>query len=319
MHQGRALRACLTTPRTGMAALAAVLACAAPAAAAPRLHAAAAPRSAARERAQAARVERYWTPARMRSARPLDLTANGGVVEAPPAPPTAAASFLAVATPEVPPYSVNGRIFVRQGKLRGYCSGTAIDSPTRALVLTAGHCVDSGPDEHGRSHWSSFLEFVPGFNGGVAPFGTFVARRGAVYAPRPWVKGGNPDFDMGAFLTDPNSEGANVADAVGGGVAIVTDLSRHQEFQTFGYPGETTHMQSCRAPYAGDNLQSYALPGPPILSILCRWIPGASGGAWLIGDGTQIDGMTTYVQRHGQHSYGPYFSAETIGKLVRGL
>ncbi len=179
----------------------------------------------------------------MRSARPLDLAMDSRGRVVPSVRPQlagATASFLAVPTPEVPPFSVNGRIFVRQGDLNGYCSGTAINSPTRQLVLTAGHCVNSGPAEGRRQGiWSKYLQFVPGFNGGVAPFGAFIARGSAIYAPKQWTRHGNPDFDLGAFLTRPNAEGVNVADAVGGGATIVTDLSRNQEFQTFGYPGES--------------------------------------------------------------------------------
>ena len=60
-----------------------------------------------------------------------------------------------------------------------------------------------------------------------------------IFAPKQWVKYGNPNFDIGALLVQPNAEGVNVADAVGGGATIVTDLSRQQDFQTFGYPGKT--------------------------------------------------------------------------------
>jgi hypothetical protein len=274
---------------------------------------------------QAARVARYWTPARMRSARPLDLVVDGGGkarlrVGAAAKEPAASASFLSVSTPDVPPYSFNGRIFIRRGRLAGYCSGTAINSPTRQLVLTAGHCVNSGREEGKRSVWSNYLEFVPAYNGGVAPFGAFVARRGAVRAPRQWTNHGNPDFDMGAFLTLPNSEGVNVADAVGGGATIVTDLSRHQTFQSFGYPGETKYMQKCVSPYIGDDLLSNPFPGPPTLGIRCHWAPGASGGGWLIGDGTQINGVNTYLHLNNKsRTFGPYFSAETVGKLVQGF
>jgi hypothetical protein len=275
-------------------------------------------------RAEAARVARYWTPARMRSARPLDLVVGAGgharlrVGRA--AGLLASASFLAVPTPEVPPYSFNGRIFIRRGKLRGYCSGTAINSPTRELVLTAGHCVNSGRENRKPSVWSNFLEFVPAYDGGVAPFGAFVARREGVVAPRQWTKSGNPDFDIGAFLTFPNSEGANVADAVGGGATIVTDLSRHQTFRSFGYPGETTRMQACTSPYIGDDPLSDPLPGPPTLGIRCHWAPGASGGGWLIGDGTQINGVNTYLHLNNKsHTFGPYFGSETVGRLVAGL
>jgi hypothetical protein len=272
----------------------------------------------------AERVARYWTPARMRSARPLDMVvdASGNAHLRPgrPESPTASASFVTVATPEVPPFSVNGRIFIKQGKLAGFCSGTAINSPTRQLVLTAGHCVNSGPQDGKPAVWSQFLEFVPAYNSGIAPFGAFIARRSKVFAPKQWIKQGNPDFDMGAFLTKPNAEGLNVADAVGGGATIVTDLTRQQEFQTFGYPGEIKRMQGCQSPYIGDDALTYPFPGPPTLGIRCHWAPGASGGGWLIAEGTQINGVNSYLHLDNKsHTYGPYFSKETVGKLVKGL
>jgi hypothetical protein len=302
------------------AALAAPALLAAPAAAGQRSHAPAGGASSAR--AEAARILRYWTPARMRSARPLDLVVDGAgearLHLGRPAP--ASASFLRVPTPEVPPYSVNGRIFVAQGKLRGYCSGTAINTPTRQLVLTAGHCVNSGHEGGRRTIWSQFLEFVPAYSGDVAPFGAFVAKRNSVYAPRAWTKHGNPDFDIGAFLARPNAEGVNVADAVGGGATIALDLSRQQSFMTFGYPGETKRMQTCNSPYIGDDALTYPLPGPPTIGIRCHWIPGASGGGWLIAEGTQINGLNSYLHlTNKSRTFGPYFNQETVGKLVAGL
>jgi len=95
----------------------------------------------------AARVLRYWTPERMESARPLELVVDRqGISRLRFGRPAsgAGASFLTIGTPEVPPYSFNGRIFIKVGNLRGYCSGTAINSPSRQLVLTAGHCVNAG-------------------------------------------------------------------------------------------------------------------------------------------------------------------------------
>jgi hypothetical protein len=273
-------------------------------------------------RSEAARVRRYWTPARMASARPLDLVAdrNGDTSLRLGRPsPTAAASFLTVPTAEEVPYSVNGRIFVKQGNLRGYCSGTAIDSPTRQLVLTAGHCVNNG-HEGGRTIWSQYLEFVPAYSAGTATFGAFVAKREAVYAPEPWTMHGNSDFDIGAFLTHPNKRGLNVADAVGGGAAIALDLPRNQSFRTFGYPGNVKRLQGCNSPYTGDDRLSFPLPGPPTMGIRCHWAPGASGGGWLIGEGTEIDGLNSYLYiGNTSHTYGPYFSQETVGDLVAGL
>ncbi|HEY8083295.1 MAG TPA: hypothetical protein VIE64_07035 [Solirubrobacterales bacterium] len=257
------------------------------------------------------RVRDYWTPARMRSAQPLD--AQG--------PSLATTSFAPVSEPTIPGHAVNGRLFVRQGGRRGFCSATAINSPTRRLVLTAGHCVNSGPlGIRGNSSWSRYVQFVPAYTGGVAPFGAFVARRNAVFAPDDWVRFGNPNFDVGAILVSPNAEGVNVADAVGGGVSILIDRTRHQQFQTYGYPGETRFMQGCDSPYVGDDSRTYTIPGPPTIAIRCHWIPGASGGGWLIDEGTAINGLTSYGKfRDFTHTFSPYFSQRNVGRLVAGM
>jgi len=262
---------------------------------------------------EAARISHYWTAARMSATRPLDAPRGG--------PLDALASFAQVVEPTVPPYAVNGRLFVRQGGKEGFCSATAIDSPSRTLVLTAGHCVNSGPEPpNGHSVWSSLLEFVPAYSGGTAPFGAFIAHRKSVFALKQWVKFSNPNFDIGAIVVAPNAEGVNVADAVGGGAALATDLSRRQEFQTFGYPGSTRRMQGCNSPYVGDDILTYRIPGPPTIAISCHWIPGASGGGWLIDEGTMIDGLTSYGKRGDrQHTFSPYFSRRNVGRLTAGL
>lgn len=262
---------------------------------------------------EAAQVAGYWTPARMQAAQPLDGPALDGL--------SATASFALVPEPSTPPFAVNGRLFVRQGDKEGFCSATAIDTPSRSLVLTAGHCVNTGPEPpNGHTVWSSFLEFVPAYTGSTAPFGAFVAHRRSVYALRQWVEFGNPNFDVGALVVSPNAEGAKVADAVGGGATIATDLSRQQDFETFGYPGQTHRMQSCESPYVGDDARTYSIPGPPTIAIGCRWTPGASGGGWLIDEGAAIDGLTSYGNRgDNRHTFGPYFSARNVGRLTAGL
>jgi V8-like Glu-specific endopeptidase len=265
------------------------------------------------EAGEAARVADYWTPARMASTPPLDGPS--------PLEDLASASFTPVAEPSVIPFSVNGRLFVRQGGERGFCSATAINSPTRRLVLTAAHCLNSGPRGlRGRTTWSRFVQFVPAYTGGLAPFGAFIARSNSVFVPKQWRKLGNPNFDVGAVMTSPNAEGVNVADAVGGGAAIAIDRTRKQQFQTFGYPGKTKRMQGCRSPYAGDDSTTYRIPGPPTIAIDCHWAPGASGGGWLIEEGRTINGLTSYAKRRDQaHTFGPYFSRRNVGNLVAGF
>jgi hypothetical protein len=266
---------------------------------------------------------RYWTPQRMASARPLDLVLDGrgepSLRLGRAAPPSAAASYAGVPAPASPPFSFNGRLFIRFGQRRGYCSATAIDSPTRRLVLTAGHCVNAGAEFRG-NRWYRDLLFVPAYSGGEMPFGAFPARPGKVFAPPQWRRHDNRDFDLGAFLTDPNRRGELLADAVGGGAAIALDRPRRAEFATFGYPHRFRWMKTCTGNYLGDDRFSFGDPGPPTLGVGCQWVPGASGGGWLIEGGTEINGLTSYgiLGRLGA-TYGPYFSRETVGKLVAGL
>lgn len=286
--------------------LAALLAAPTAATAAGRVHARAAKGN------EAARVADYWTPARRRAAKPLD--GAGGATRA-------RASFAQIAEPSVLPYAVNGRLFVRQGKNKGYCSATAIDSPSRSLVLTAGHCINSGPQPpNGHSVWSSYLEFIPAYSGETAPFGAFIAHRKSVYALKQYVQFGNPNFDVGALVVSPNAEGQKLADAIGGGARIAMDISRRQDFQTFGYPGQIRWLQGCDSPYVGDDALTYGIPGPPTIAIRCHWKPGASGGGWLINEGTEIDGVTSYGKRGDRrHTFSPYFSKRNVGRLTAGL
>lgn len=47
------------------------------------------------------------------------------------------------------------------------CSGTALNTPSRSIVLTAGHCVIE------RGKVTRKLTFVPAYDHGSRPFGTF--------------------------------------------------------------------------------------------------------------------------------------------------
>jgi V8-like Glu-specific endopeptidase len=296
--------------------LVALLALAAPTAdAAPRLHPPA--EASASSAGEESTIRAYWTAERMRSTPPLLASGRSDKRDN----PLAVASFSPVPDATLAPYVVNGRIFVRQGRSRGYCSGTAINSPSRQLVLTAGHCVNTGPrGRRGSSAWSRYMEFVPAYTDGVAPFGSFVARRPQIFAPKPWVREGNPNYDMGAVVVGPSTTGVNVADAVGGGAVIAMNLTRKQTFQTFGYPGKVRRLQQCDSPSTGEDKLTRQIPGPPTVKIRCHWLPGASGGGWLIENGTMVNGLISYGRfRDLVHTYGPYFSSETVGELVAGL
>jgi V8-like Glu-specific endopeptidase len=270
--------------------------------------------------AQAA-VARYWTPARMRSARPLDRILKPSARRpVPRESEPASASFATVPDASLPPFTAVGRVFIRVGRYAGFCSGTAIDSASRQLVLTAGHCLYSILPGHQIPSSARYFNFVPGYSRGQAPFGEFIGRKG--FLPRPWLRSINENYDMAAVLTEPNAAGLNLADAVGGGVPIATDRARDQEYQVLGYPGgpERKSMQECDARFSGDDRLTYPLGGPPSLGVACYMGEGASGGPWLINEGTEVGGITTYGHiKNFNHTFGPYFSSRNVGALVKGL
>lgn len=260
----------------------------------------------------------YWTAARMREARPLDALAPQ--VSARPTPnPFASASFAGVADTTVPPFSMVGRVFVKIGKFDGFCSGAAVATESRRLVLTAAHCIYNLLPGHSFPTLARRFAFVPGYADGQAPFGIFAGRR--AFLPRPWLRRGNENFDMGAVLTEPNEAGQAVADAVGGGLPIAIDKARDREYQLLGYPGHLQQrMQECDGRFSGNDRNTFPLAGPPSLSVGCFMGEGASGGPWLVEGGTQIGGMTTYgYRRDFSQTFGPYFSRRNVGALIAGL
>ena len=267
-----------------------------------------------------AAVARYWTPVRMRSARPLDqLLRQPGADAAAWPNEIASASFASVPDTTLPPFTAVGRVFLRVGNFAGFCSGTAINSASRRLVLTAGHCLYSILPGHRIPSSARYFDFVPDYAAGQAPFGEFIGRQ--AFLPRPWLRSINENYDMAAVLTEPNASGVNVADAVGGGIPIATDRTRDQEYQVLGYPGANRKlMQECDARFSGDDRLTYPLGGPPSLGVGCYMGEGASGGPWLINEGTEVGGITTYGHiKNFTHTFGPYFSSRNVGALVKGL
>ena len=79
-------------------------------------------------------------------------------------------------------------------------------------------------------------------------------------------------------------------------------------------------MQGCDSPYVGDDVLTYRIPGPPTMKIRCHWVPGASGGGWLIEDGTAINGLTSYgATATASTPSAPTSAPATSASLVAGL
>jgi V8-like Glu-specific endopeptidase len=274
----------------------------------------------------------FWTRARMRRARPLDLVRPGSPEEAkredagaaggaphlvPPSAPTSSApaasdgkgaTFSSFPAPDPTDYpnSTNGKVF---GKLRFgifECSATSIDAPNASVVFTAGHCVNNG-----RGHWyDRRWIFVPGFDHGAHPYGKFVARK--LWSTGQWVHHENDNYDIGAVVVHRNGAGQRLGNAAGGR-GIATGRSRDQNFQAFGYPAESPfggrRQWECDSPWSGNDPSSQSDPGPLTTSIGCDMTGGSSGGGWII-DGQYLNGVNSYGYNDEPDTmYGPYFGS----------
>jgi hypothetical protein len=244
---------------------------------------------------------RFWTPARMRQARPLDVPEpeGGGLAGVSAAPAggaaeagQAASDFAAVPDPTAPGFRQNGAIFIviPHGLGFGRCSGTAVDAPNRSVVVTAGHCVN----EAGRWFNQDWV-FVPGYHDGVRPFGVFVAKW--LGSTAPWVHGGSENADVGAAVVSRNERGQRLGAAVGGD-RIAFGLSPNQVFDVHGYPVappfDGASQRICAGtPFLGHDLISFLQPGPLNLALSCEVTGGASGGGWTI-HGDVLNGVTNY-------------------------
>ena len=213
-------------------------------------------------------------PARLRAARARSgLPRRCGRRSA---PLDAGASSIPVADFSGEGLRTNGRIFGFDPREGAYsCSGTALNTPSRSIVLTAGHCVRE-EGSTGRN-----LVFIPAYDHGRRPFGTFAVE--ATYMMPQWRRSENPDFDVAALQVSPNPLGY-LTDVVGGR-GFVTGRSREASFQIFGYPAAALkgeELRSCRARGLGSDELTNRYLGPPTLPASCDMAGGSSGGSWIV-------------------------------------
>lgn len=279
---------------------------------------------------------RYWTPRRaveaIRNGNPTGPTATGfdSGLEGPsgwagprtvrPAhDPTAghrsdAGASHGPADPEVAGNSANGRLFLRFRGRKASCSATLVNTRRLNLAITAGHCL-FGLEFGG---WAGHVAFVPAYDHGKRPFGTYPAKR--LLANTAGLLG-DPNLDLGAVILGRNSRGrpGHVAGASG----WATGISRWRRFSIFGYPAgafKAAELRRCVSRSYRANRWSYRLPGPPAVGANCDMARGSSGGGWFTSNGAEADylnGLTSYSVRPARNRiYSPYFGRAAL-RLIR--
>jgi hypothetical protein len=169
-----------------------------------------------------------------------------------------------------PPAITSGRIFFTGADGGSYsCSGSTVNSAGKNLVFTAGHCVHGGKG----GGWASNWVFVPRYNNGNAPYGTWSAQQ--LWSWTKWTQDGDRRYDFGVAVMRTDSVGRHIVNVVGG-QGIEWNYPLAQYVYQFGYPS--------RAPFNGSTLQyctGTTFNDGGNEGINCNMTEGASGGPWL--------------------------------------
>jgi hypothetical protein len=302
-------------------------------------------------------VEAYWTPARMRSATPVEdsaaykaavstyaqrqmaaqrkaMTSPGGIRPAPATPHSVAPQTGGAGVPDFVPDAINpgyaywqptartsGKVFFSFNGAPYVCSGTIVNSEGQNSVWTAGHCVfDSGV-------WMANWQFVPAYDDDLAdprPYGTWTAFQ--LWTRTAWMNDQDFAEDMGVALMNMNF-GFHIV-AYLGGQGITTGNGDSVFANAFGYPAE--------APFDGGNLYQCRGTSSPewrflffwseTIQIGCDMTRGSSGGGWLWGwDGNWgwLNGVNSRIDRivNPTIMLSPYFddTAWSLFSATRGL
>ncbi|MDF2706915.1 MAG: peptidase [Nonomuraea muscovyensis] len=163
-----------------------------------------------------------------------------------------------------------GRVFFTTAEGRNSsCSGTAVTSANESVVMTAGHCVKLNGAAH--RNWV----FVPGFDNGRRPFGTWVATR--LLTTQQWNAREDINFDIAAAVVAP-LDGRTLTDVVGGqGVAF--NQARRQQMYSFGYPAAAPFNGSRLIYCSGQAFDDTVMTRD--LGLRCAMTGGSSGGPWF--------------------------------------
>jgi hypothetical protein len=280
-------------------------------------------------------IESYWTPERMRAAKPIEdsptylaavasydrsvqvamdsakaspnRTSPAPDVKHQVGPQAGALATSAIGTDAFnpgypywhPTARTNGKVFFDMGGGSWVCSGSIVNSEGQNTVWTAGHCVNQGG---GSGVWATNWQFVPSYDDDMwwnpRPYGTWTAAQ--LWTRTAWANSSDFAEDMGVAIMGMNF-GYHIVGYLGG-QGIITGVGRRVWENTFGYPAE--------APFDGGNLyQCWGTTWPEweflfwwseTLVIPCDMTRGESGGPWFYawdGNWGYLNGINSRIDR----------------------
>jgi len=214
-----------------------------------------------------------------------------------------------VMNPDAPSARI-GKLFTNEGT----CTASVVSGNN--VIVTAAHCCY----DRSAKNWIGGWSFVPAYDNGSAPFGTF--DWDGVTVLDDWVVHGDIPSDVCVINLQNDSAGHGVAYYVGW-MGRAWDGGGDQELHSLGYPGNLGNAQTLELCTSETFSPKSSCGGDAVLNMGCSMTYGSSGGPWVM---SYRGGDWVYATVHGYDSQsctgtfgktfnGPRFSSDNIVPL----
>ncbi|MFC4107991.1 trypsin-like serine peptidase [Micromonospora zhanjiangensis] len=271
----------------------------------------------------------YWTPERLRTAQSADTLvdkaqtssgtasrAAGTAQSTPPAAPSASVatrSRAAAAGPiniQVNASATVGKVFFynpADGK-NYVCSAGTVNSGSKLLVMSAGHCVHGGRGGQWMQNWI----FIPYYNYGAEPYGRWSAKYLTTF--NAWINDSNLDRDVSYITMWPNASGQRPVDVLGGN-GLSVNYSYEQAVTILAYPAAPPYDGGWQQYCQGTTYRPGIWPFQENqIALRCGFTGGSSGSVWLRlynGSYGYVNGIMSTLDSSGVNR-SPYFDTAVM-------
>jgi V8-like Glu-specific endopeptidase len=200
-----------------------------------------------------------------------------------------------------------GKVFFTLGGVDYVCSGSAVQSGHRNLVLSAGHCVHDGDGGPFATNWV----FYPGWNNGPSSLGAWTATR--LFTTATWANQADGFDDDAGFAVVGGSGSSSLESVLGSATPTIRfdGASTTDRYSAFGYPAAKKYRGNILT-YCSGTVQ-VRIDGADTMALACNMTGGSSGGPWLVNyaDGSRvIESLNSYgYSSLASTMFGPIFGA----------
>ena len=222
-------------------------------------------------------VRAYWTEERMRDAKPKQNKRPGEPTERAKPVRSGGTGFQSGAVSWTEEYApTHGKVFFTDNGAMYQCSGTAVDTPSGKVVLTAGHCVHDGEG----AFYTDWVFHSAYRNTAGLPSVMYVAA--SLYTSAEWAGGGEFGRDVGAArVTQTFGSDATPRRAVDTSTPSAGMVGR--DVRSYGYPAEGKFNGQVLRYCAAKVSRVDTGPAPDTMALPCDMNGGSSGGGWVSG------------------------------------